>query len=328
MVAYREARKLFSVAKTRLRESAKSLAFSALGNEPWLRHRLERVRNAGVAIILNLHRVGPDDRSTYPPLAPGLFETLLSFVTREFSVVTIGELSEPARKPKLVLSFDDGYRDFITFAVPLMKRYGVRANQNIIPRCVETGLPPLNVVAQDFVGQAPAELIDRLRIDGFSGPRDHSFGSKLSHFLKMRSQSEQDRIANYLLPQFFAWEEFKPTAVMALDEVRSLSEHELGAHSYCHSSMAFETDEYLEDDLQRCSAFFRDKLDRQMTIYAFPNGSCRADQPERVRSFGVEHVLLVGEDFDRGAPVHKRFTFFARTPSEVRFKSLGGLAGL
>ena len=76
MVAYREARKLFSVAKTRLRESAKFLAFSALGNEPWLRHRLERVRDAGVAIILNLHRVGPNDRSAYPPLAPELFESL------------------------------------------------------------------------------------------------------------------------------------------------------------------------------------------------------------------------------------------------------------
>jgi peptidoglycan/xylan/chitin deacetylase (PgdA/CDA1 family) len=328
LVANREARKLFSVAKTRLRESAKFLAFSALGNEPWLRHRLERVRDAGVATILNLHRVGPNDRSAYPPLAPALFESLLSFVTREFSVVTIGELPEPASKPKLVLSFDDGYRDFIIFAVPLMKRYGVRANQNIIPKCIETGRPPLNVVAQDFVGQAPAELTNRLRIDGFNGPRDQSFGNKLSHFLKMRSQAEQDRIADDLLPQFFAWEEFEPTAVMTLDEVRSLNGHELGGHSYCHSSMEFETDEYLEDDVQLCGSFFRDKLDRQMTIYAFPNGSYRPGQPERVRSFGVEHVLLVGEDFDRGAHVHKRFTFFARSPSEVRFKSLGSLAGL
>jgi hypothetical protein len=63
-----------------------------------------------------------------------------------------------------------------------------------------------------------------------------------------------------------------------------------------------------------------------MTIYAFPNGSCREGQAERVLAQGVDHVLLVGEAFDTGARVHKRFTYDASSPSEVRFKALGGFA--
>jgi peptidoglycan/xylan/chitin deacetylase (PgdA/CDA1 family) len=102
-----------------------------------------------VATILNLHRVGNNAGSAYRPLDPTLFDELLTFAKHEFAVVTIAELREKSRKPKLVLSFDDGYRDFATTAVPILRKHGLRANQNIIPRCVETGLPPLNVMAKD-----------------------------------------------------------------------------------------------------------------------------------------------------------------------------------
>lgn len=317
-----------SSAKQAFRATAKYVAFSALGNGPWLRKRLQSVGRSRANIILNLHRVAEDDGSDYRPLDPGLFDDLLSFVKREFAVLTISELGEKASKPKLVLSFDDGYRDFATNAALILKKHGLKANQNVIPKCVENGLPPLNVLAQDFVGKAPKELVDRLEVKGFSSPRDSGFGQRLSHFLKFRPQAEQDAIADELLPQMFAWEEFEPTPMMNLEEVRSVGDHELGAHSYAHSSMQFETDAYLDDDVRRCGDFFEHKLSRPMTIYAFPNGSCREGQAERVLSHGVDHVLLVGERFDKGGAIHNRFTFDGRSPSEVRFKAVGGLAPL
>lgn len=308
------------------RDAAKTALFAVMGNGWMLRKRLETVRKAGVTTILNLHRVAPDDGSDYRPLEPDLFDELLGFVKREFAVVTVGQLAEQATKPKLVLSFDDGYRDFARNAVPLLKKHGLSANQNIIPNCVETGLPPLNVLTQDFIGKAPDELVARLRIEDFSVQVDDRLGHRLSHFLKMRPQLEQDRIAEELIPQFRAWDCFAPTAMMTLDEIKECGDHEIGAHSYAHASMEFETDDYLDDDIQRCAAYFRDKLARPMTIYAFPNGSCRAGQAERVLTQGVDHVLLVGERFDGGGALHTRFTFDARSPSEARFKALGGRA--
>ena len=315
--------------KSAVREAAKSAVFAAAGNGPWLRRRLERLRNAGVSVILNLHRVAPDDRSSYRPLAPAMFEELIAFAKREFAIVTIGELQLKTEKPKLVLSFDDGYRDFALFADPILRRHGVRANHNVIPRCMETGLPPLNVTAQDFVGKAPAELVRRIRIEGFTeSPEDRSFGHRLSHFIKMRSQAEQDALAEKLLPVFFDWDGFQPTPMMSLEEVRSIRHHELGAHSFAHSSMEFETDEYLDQDFDRCADYFGQQIGAPMTIYAFPNGSCREGQAEQLLGRGVEHVLLVGEAFDSAPRVHRRFTFDARSASEARFKALGGFAAL
>lgn len=314
--------------KRALRETAKVAVFAWGGNGPRLRRRIDRIRDSGVIPILNLHRVAPDDRSSYRPLAPALFEELLCFVKRDFAVVTIAELSAKTAKPKLIISFDDGYRDFALYAAPILRKHGLRANQNIIPQCVETGLPPLNIIAQDFVGKAPAELVGRIQVDGFTAPRDHSFGNRLSHFIKMRSQAKQDALGKQLLPFFFEWDEFAPTAMMSLDEVKSVRDQEIGAHSYAHSSMEFETDAFLDEDLRRCGNYFRDRLGLPMTIYAFPNGSCRAGQAERVLTHGVEHVLLVGEGFDQGGNINRRFTYDARSPSEARFKALGGFAAI
>jgi len=314
-----------SSARQIARKAAKVVIFAAMGNGPWLRRRLESIRKSGTAIILNLHRVAEDDGSDYRPLDPKLFEELLTFVKREFAVVTIGELGEEASKPKLVLSFDDGYRDFYTTALPILRKHGLRANQNVIPRCVETGLPPLNVIAQDFVGQAPKGVVSELQIDGFAAPRDSQFGHRLSQYLKFRPQAEQDRIASELMPQFRRWDGFKTTEMMAVGELRNLDGIEIGAHSFAHSSMEFETDEYLDADVSRCRNWLRDRLGLPMSIYAFPNGSCAPGQAERVLSHGVEHVLLVGERFNGGDQIHNRFTFDGRSASEVRFKALGGL---
>ena len=91
--------------------------------------------------------------------------------------------------------------------------------------------------------------------------------------------------------------------------------------------MAFESDAFLDADVRRCADYFSAKLQRPMTIYAFPNGSCREGQVERVQAAEVEHVLLVGERFDCSARIHHRFTFDARSPAHVRVKATGAWPG-
>lgn len=306
---------------------AKRLVFSLLAN-PWtLRRKLERAQRERCVTILNLHKIGKPDGSYYPPLDASLFHSLLEFLVRHFAVVTFARLSEPAAKPKLILSFDDGYKDFIEVGVPQLERHGLSANQNIVPECAESLLPPLNVLVQDFIGQAPAELVQRLDIPQF-GPvhKTAVSANTLSAFLKNRPQREQRAIADQLVPQLFDWDGFSPTAMMSSDEIRQVSKiHEIGAHSFSHSSMEYETDEFLREDLDRCASYFQQELRRPMNIYAFPNGSCRPGQVRIVQEAGVEHVLLVGEDYSGGDRVHKRFTFYADGEQEARFRAVGGM---
>ncbi len=314
-----------------VRAVVKEAALRALGSGIAVRRKLRAIGASGAVTILNLHRVAPDDRSAYPPLDPKLFEALIVFLKARFEIVTFAELAAgPAGgRPKLILSFDDGYRDFYDHAAPVLARHGVRVNHNIIPAYTESGLPPLNVVLQDFIGRAPAALVEGLDVPGFAVERPLGsrldLGNRLSLFLKEKPIAEQKALAAHLLPQLRRDPGFAPTPMMTLDQLRDVAEvHEIGGHSFEHANMALETDGYLREDVARCRAWFAEELGREMTIYAFPNGSYRAAQLEIVREAGVRHILLVDEDFSSpGASLHRRFTFDARSPAEVRFRATG-----
>src|SRR5215211_7335018 len=125
-----------------VRAVVKEAALRALGSGLVVRRKIRAIGASGAVTILNLHRVAPDDRSSYPPLDPKLFDGLIAFLRAHFEMVTFAELDAcPAgSRPKLILSFDDGYRDFYDQAAPILAAHNVRANHNIIPACIENGV--------------------------------------------------------------------------------------------------------------------------------------------------------------------------------------------
>lgn len=304
----------------------REVVFRLLGSQMRVAFRLGKLSRSEFRIVLNLHRVSEPSVGANEALSPVLFEELLLFLKQHFEITTLDDELPHTGKPQIILSFDDGYKDFVDVAAPLMRKYRVRCNHNVIPEALITGRPPLNILARDFVGKAPQRLVRALRIPGFTMDDRPGLAQRLSAFVKNRPQTEQRALAELLLPQFFDWGCFRPTAMMTVEEVRQLaSEHEFGAHSWSHASMEFETEDFLRDDVRRCQDFFQREFRTSLNVYAFPNGSCSIGQPEVVEQEGIRHVLLVGEQFDVHPRRHARFTFHARSSAEMRFRAIGAL---
>jgi peptidoglycan/xylan/chitin deacetylase (PgdA/CDA1 family) len=88
--------------------------------------------------ILMYHSVADHERDPYLiTVRPERLDAQLSWMRRRGLVgVGVGELLTTRRRGAVGLTFDDGYRDFATEAVPLLRRYGFRATVFVV-----AGLP-------------------------------------------------------------------------------------------------------------------------------------------------------------------------------------------
>ena len=310
---------------------AKRLFFEVASSPPAIAHKLRRLRKNGRLTILNFHRVGPDDGSTYAPLSPAVFEDTIRFCQQNFAILTFGELADFATKsgkPPAIISFDDGYQDFAEFAAPILNRHGVRCNINLIPACLETGLPPLNVQAQDFIGQASASALSSLEVPGFAlaaGKERGELGRRLSNFIKQKPIAEQKTLARILRPQFEAERRFAPAPMMSVETARKVCEpYEIGAHSFEHATLSCESDDYVRKDAEECAAYFRENFGRATDIYAVPNGGFRANFRHILEEAGFRHILLTGDDYSQAdSHLHPRFGMYGENSAELRYRATG-----
>jgi peptidoglycan/xylan/chitin deacetylase (PgdA/CDA1 family) len=100
---------------------------------PRLRTALEgRLRRAAAFPVLAYHRVNDENDPFFPSLPSSVFQQHMAYLTRSYRVVTIEELVERMQRgcvPRnaIAITFDDGYRDNLTHAAPILARHGLPA---------------------------------------------------------------------------------------------------------------------------------------------------------------------------------------------------------
>lgn len=315
------------------KEGLKHLYFRLLGLSRVDRRLLAEIRRRDLLLVLNLHQVSPHPNPFWPPLRPEIFDELLGFLRRHFHVTLFRDAEAAGRdRPCVILSFDDGYYNFVEYAMPILDKHGVAANMNIIPACVESGEPPWNVRLYDFLNSAPRALVNEIRLPGFDARLDTEdaagkvrYGLRISRFLKNRPRREREELWGGVAAVMEKAPASRTTRVMSAADVRDAARaHEIGVHSYSHESMGFEDEQFFEDDFRSCVRYFAEELRLPLDIYAFPNGSHRPEQVAYLERQGVRHILLVGESYaGRGQRVSPRLTVYGTTPAEIKIRSLG-----
>ena len=103
------------------------------------------------------HRVSDEPDRLWPPTSTSLFKSIISYLTRRYHVVNLedyllsGETLK-TRKKIVAISFDDGYKDNIQYAVPIMKEYKCPASFYVSTNCIDKNIPTWTYVL-DFLFQ-------------------------------------------------------------------------------------------------------------------------------------------------------------------------------
>jgi peptidoglycan/xylan/chitin deacetylase (PgdA/CDA1 family) len=297
-------------------------AYTALRQDA---RNLGRLSSEDSLVVLNLHSIAPNDPSA---VDPGDLDRLLTWLRARCQLITFGQVNDvdPAEGPFAVLSFDDGYRDFVEYALPVLERHRVRANQNVVPGCVEADRPPWNVELLDALAQVPARRLARLSIPHVAVPTEianvdaHRFAEVVTGHLKRLPKARRLEALHELRSKLPELDSVTPRPMMSTVQVREIArDHEIGLHSYHHDSMELESDDFFSEDTQRCREWYEACLGGSPTVYAFPNGSFRPPQPQMALDNGFHQVLLVGErSSPRSGPFFERVTMFGRDHRELR----------
>jgi peptidoglycan/xylan/chitin deacetylase (PgdA/CDA1 family) len=138
-------------------------------------------------------------------------------------------------------------------------------------------------------------------------------------------REEREIYLKELEPIFEKNSYIKYTRMLTTKETIEVSKyHEIGVHSYSHESMGYESNEFFKEDFFKCQEYFSEKLKLPMSIYAFPHGSYRDIQLSFLEDKGIEHILLVNNQFARyNTNIYDRFTFYGDSINEVKLRALG-----
>lgn len=289
--------------------------------------------------VLMYHRVLPErDPVLHDVLHASLFDTHMRTLREYFNVLPLGEavdrLHDGTLPPRAAcVTFDDGYRDNVEVALPILRRHGLQATFFIATGFLDGGRM-FNDTVIEALRAMPGEVADLedfgLGRVSISTPvaRRQAIDKVLravKYLPPERRTAAVDRLASRCgrpLPR---------DLMMDSPQVRSLADAgmEIGAHTVNHPILTQVPIETAREEISGSKIHLQELLQRPIDVFAYPNGVPGKD-------YAAEHVPVVRDAgfkaavstswgaADTTTDVYQlpRFTPWDRTPAKFAARML------
>jgi peptidoglycan/xylan/chitin deacetylase (PgdA/CDA1 family) len=236
------------------------------------------------------HRVSDETDPQWQPMRLVLFEKIISQLTRQGNVILLEDfLANPlsfgtTTKNFTTISFDDGYKDNIEYAAPILKKYNCPASFYIVTGCIDTNTPTWTYLIDHFLANTskkrigfpfdfvPAEMKSIQLRHKSSTKQD--FG-KIKPWLKTLSNQQQTIIIKSLIQQCNDVE-LPMGQMMSWNDIRQLksSGFHIGSHSHTHTMLAtLESEAEIKNELTVSYKRISDELGNPPLTISYPVGS-------------------------------------------------------
>lgn len=265
-----------------------------------------RVRNGRALTVLMFHRVLPEDHPALPLAEREFTFTLdgfrrtLDFVQRHYSVVSLREMLAAhehgrALPPNpVLLTFDDGWRDTVAYAMPELQARGLSALLFVAWGAIDEYPERW---WQDALVSAMAEPTARATLCEHAGwgreaARDPGVHGRLSAWMACLPQDQRRAALELAAPG--VWTAVNERQMLTIDELRAwqVAGMEVGSHGVSHAPLtqSDQPAEELRHSLQR----LRERSVNMPANMSFPHGACNAELLHMARAAGYE-ILFTSE---------------------------------
>lgn len=277
---------------------------------------LRNLKGNGITILC-LHRINEENDYFFNPIKPHVFESLIQYCVKHYEVTTFGNITRKTTKPKLILSFDDGYSDFLEYALPILRKYSLPSNHNFVNTCLSNGdiiwTQKLNDVFNFFKNNS---IIHDEHINEYGVKFNEDWWSYyISFFYKMLSlkRHERDSVINNLISKYSIVSSYKMMNWSDVSNCLSNYDVEIGSHTYHHESLLKVT-EYDELDIEIGKSVYEmeNKLKTRINILSLPNGQYNEPVIQYAKEKGIKFVLLGNDKINNPKLLNNNFNLIDR----------------
>jgi len=241
-------------------------------------------------IILSYHRVIP----VIDPLFPGLttvdeFDMHLRVLAKYFRVFTLSEALSlldakelPARS--VAITFDDGYADNATEALPLLNRYGMKATFFIATKFIAGELMWNDRIIESIRNCKGTSLsLEDLGLSHFAIGNLESRRSAIDALLAQLKHVPEPERSMKVQEVVTATRSALPDRIMMSEDQLNMLVHagmEIGAHTVSHPILAKQPEKDAEFEISESRNVLRKLLGVPVRSFAYPNGRTGVDYTE------------------------------------------------
>ncbi|KAA9041790.1 polysaccharide deacetylase family protein [Ginsengibacter hankyongi] len=261
------------------------------------------------ASILLFHRVHPTRDILWDPMDPKRFESILKFIKKNYTVLPLLEILETkpvnTKKPLAAITFDDGYRDFIDYSLPIMTHLKIPSSMYVVTDCICRNKPTWTFEV-DYLFFHTKKLQINWTIDisfmpatlqknKFANKKELiAFCLKFKQHIKLIPEQKRKSLIYDLLSSFN--DVTIPTGLMmSWKEINQIINHgiEVGSHTVTHPSLATLDKVDIQKELEESKSALFKHTGINPKIISYPVGSYNQEVKEASAVTGYKYGLAV-----------------------------------
>jgi peptidoglycan/xylan/chitin deacetylase (PgdA/CDA1 family) len=259
------------------------------------------------------HRVNPVRETLWDPMDVKLFDRCLAFIARHYHVVLLenllSERIDTPKKPYATIGFDDGYKDNIEYAAPILEKHRLFASFYVVTDCIDRNIPTWTHSldhAFEFTAKSKIDLSFDFLPEALhvSDLPDHKarmeYIRKLKPAIKKISHRDRNVVMNAVAKAFD--DVSIPRFMMNWEDLKQLQTagHYIGSHTVTHGMMAtMASEEDIKNELVLSGEKIREHLGYFPKTISYPLGSYDKRVIRFAKDAGYQFGLAVKQDIYR-----------------------------
>ncbi len=256
------------------------------------------------------HRVNPIRDVLWDPMDPTLFETCIKYISKKYEVVLIEDLvfsdKLNSKNKYATIMFDDGYKDNIDYAAPILEKYKCKASFYVVTDCIDTNIPTWTQILEhlfQFTNRTEINidfdfLPDEFKVKHLNSREERiNYINKLKPVVKKLSHYNRNLVLERIKESYSDIE--MPKLMMNWNDLSKLRDagHYIGSHTITHCMLGSMTDEQeIKNELVESGNRIKKELGYFPISISYPVGSYNETTKKLSQEVGYKLGLAVKQN--------------------------------